>query len=546
MRGYVTHVRSGATDRPLKDIAGVVGELPVFDRRLLTTLRWAAMHYVAPVSALLGRPAPPNSPRRFPARPMSVEGVPDPGDSALGQALAAGTRIRTQYLVGSGPWVDEIAELARVVLAGGRTMAVVLPTITETERFGAALHGVLGVAPHLVTSHTSAASRTRSWAAAELEPGQLLVGTRELAAWKLGALGLAVVIQEGRPAMTAPQTPTLAVQTLLRHRSRSEGFQLAFAGPVPTTEALAAGVEIVPSRRRPWPLVEIVDRSEEPPGGGLLLDSTVQGIRGVLRRGGHAFVFVTHRGDAAAFRCVACGALRRCERCGAAVSRSDRCQRCDMPLGSCPDCGGERFQALGAALGTVMAELRRRIGAGVTPVGGGGPVTVGSEKDIVDVIACDLAVIVDADGPLLAPHYRAEEDSLRTFARVALTVERGRGKRCLIQTLQPNHRVFGALRAGDPVVALRAMLEERERDRFPPVVELMAIEIGNAPDAANAEIAALVREESVLGPARSGDRLRWLISGPDLQPIKVRLRSLVQTWRDGGARVRIDADPVRL
>lgn len=172
--------------------------------------------------------------------------------------------------------------------------------------------------------------------------------------------------------------------------------------------------------------------------------------------------------------------------------------------------------------------------------------TVGSEKDIVDVIACDLAVIVDADGPLLAPHYRAEEDSLRTFARVALTVERGRGKRCLIQTLQPNHRVFGALRAGDPVVALRAMLEERERDRFPPVVELMAIEIGNAPDAANAEIAALVREESVLGPARSGDRLRWLISGPDLQPIKVRLRSLVQTWRDGGARVRIDADPVRL
>ena len=72
VKGYVTHVRSAEPQKPLKDVLGVVGELPIFSDRLLETLRWAAIHYVAPVATLLGRPGPPNSPRRHAALPMTV------------------------------------------------------------------------------------------------------------------------------------------------------------------------------------------------------------------------------------------------------------------------------------------------------------------------------------------------------------------------------------------------------------------------------------------------------------------------------------------
>ena len=58
-RGYVVEVveeRPG----PLKAIAGTSGDYPVFDAKLLQALIWAAHHYVAPVSVMLERTAPPN------------------------------------------------------------------------------------------------------------------------------------------------------------------------------------------------------------------------------------------------------------------------------------------------------------------------------------------------------------------------------------------------------------------------------------------------------------------------------------------------------
>ena len=50
----------------------------------------------------------------------------------------------------------------------------------------------------------------------------------------------------------------------------------------------------------------------------------------------------------------------------------------------------------------------------------------------------------------------------------------------------------------------------------------------------------------LLGPAREGDRDRWLIQGPDLGRVRIRLRGAVRQLRDGGSRVRVDADPVDL
>jgi primosomal protein N' (replication factor Y) len=174
-------------------------------------------------------------------------------------------------------------------------------------------------------------------------------------------------------------------------------------------------------------------------------------------------------------------------------------------------------------------------------------VLVGTEADLPAVGMVDLAVVVDADGLVLAPHYRAEEDALRTLARVATTVGRGRGRRCLVQTAQPGHRVFEALRRGRPLPLLEALLEERRAVGYPPAGELMAVEIAGDPRSADIELrAAAAAGIDVHGPAPAGARARWLVSGGDLRPLKLALRPVVQSWRDRGIRVRIDVDPVRL
>ena len=50
----------------------------------------------------------------------------------------------------------------------------------------------------------------------------------------------------------------------------------------------------------------------------------------------------------------------------------------------------------------------------------------------------------------------------------------------------------------------------------------------------------------MLGPAEWAGGHRWLFQAADLAATRVRLRSVVQKLRDGGWRVRVDADPVDL
>jgi primosomal protein N' len=103
------------------------------------------------------------------------------------------------------------------------------------------------------------------------------------------------------------------------------------------------------------------------------------------------------------------------------------------------------------------------------------------------------------------------------------------------------------LRRADPIGLLRAEIDIREPHGFPPHGELVVLEAEHAPQGADGAIREAVGERgTVLGPARRGERHRWLLQGTDLRPARVALRGLVQDWRDAGARVRIDADPIDL
>jgi primosomal protein N' len=93
---------------------------------------------------------------------------------------------------------------------------------------------------------------------------------------------------------------------------------------------------------------------------------------------------------------------------------------------------------------------------------------------------------------------------------------------------------------------LEALLAERARLGLPPATEMLAIEVRGVEDPArfDEELRAL-SPPGVLGPALSSQGWRWLLQGP-LGPLKPSLRPLVQRWRESGATVRIDADPIDL
>jgi primosomal protein N' (replication factor Y) len=545
VRGYVVAVDEPSR-RGLRQVLGRSGDLAVFGPGLLEVMRWAAIHYVAPLAVVLGKAAPPNLPRR-------VDGGPFPPGPALGpsplpevsEAAACGGHLGARYLLGAGPWAGPLAAVVAPVLDAGRSAVVVVPSVAEARRYAADLGRLFGERVVVGVSEEGGAAATAAWEAMS-RPGRLLVGTREAAFWPVAGLALACIVDEGRRGMKDRATPTTHARDVLWHRSAVERFPLVLCGAVPTTEALHRAPALTHLGGRPWGLVEVVDRTEEPPGGGLIGERGRRALRAVVASGGRAFILAERR--APALRCVGCRSLRLCAQCGSRPEGGGSCVRCGAALGGCPQCGGRRFEPLGAAVGRLIAEAGGFLGRDVVgEAASRRRVVVGTERDLADLSPVDLALVVDADGLLRAPHYRAVEDGLRLLARVAGAAGPGRGRRALVQTADPGHPALVALRRADPLPLLEGEAALRAAAGFPPAGEVIVVEATGAPEGADGAMREAVGGRGeVHGPAERAGRVRWLLQGRDLRGPRLMLRRLVQDWRDGGARVRIDADPIDL
>jgi primosomal protein N' len=146
---------------------------------------------------------------------------------------------------------------------------------------------------------------------------------------------------------------------------------------------------------------------------------------------------------------------------------------------------------------------------------------------------------------LLGRSYRSSEETLRLLARLANAVSPGSGHRMMVQTKKPESDLIQTLRRGNPVPYLERVLVERARGGVPPSTSMLAVELrGLVPDNVSASLED-IEEISVLGPLDIDDGKRWLLQG-ELRRARRDLRKLVGRWRDLGATVRIDSDPIDL
>jgi primosomal protein N' len=543
VRGYVVDRRQEHPGK-LKDVLAISGDTPVFDPDLLKTLRWAANHYVSPMSILLDKASPPTLPGKL----IPVESEPhelDPGDFPVREFVegaAAGRRRPVTALVAH--WVDaDWRRMVAPVTASGRSALVVVPTVREAREIFSTLEASITERVVLIPDGNGS-DVTAAWEKANSGPG-VVIGTPRAAYWKVNDLALAIVFEEGRRAMKDRQTPTVHIRDLMRTRSRIEGFGLLFVGPTPSVELIAAGAEVV-QPRRPWGLVEVVDRREDPPGSGFLSERSLSALRSVADGGGRAFVFTHLRAGDASARCVSCRAIRLCGRCGSHVGRRAECRRCGSATGNCRQCGGAGFETMGTIPSRLVKEISSRVGTRrVGEPGEDAVITVGTERDLAGLSGLTMAVAVDPDALIHGQNYRSSEEALRILARLVGSVGRSRGYRTILQTSDPSSALFAALRRGEPIPYLEGILAQRARDGFPPASEMMAIEArGVEPDTVSAALRELAAG-MVMGPVESNDRHRWLLQG-DLQQVKQELRKTLQKLRDGGATIRVDADPIDL
>jgi len=468
----------------------------------LVAAGWAAWAQLPPqaAGAQLDDPLPRSAPSPAPAATVEQQAALDrllPALAQFGVHLVHG-------VTGSGK-TELYLRLIDAVLAAQKQALVLIPEIALTpqleQHFRRRFTG-----RRIVTLHSGLAetARTENWLAA---PGcDVLLGTRLSVFAPLPRLGLIVVDEEHDASFKQQDGLRYSARDVAIARGKQADVPVLLGSATPSLEsyaqALSGRYRLVELKQRAisqaqLPDIELVDLKHVPLDNGLSRPA-LQALTETLARGEQSLVFLNRRGYAPALYCPSCAWVSPCPRCSARLvlhrtAHRLKCHHCGHEAripAECPGCGnpdlkplGQGTQRLEETLAALLPAARiRRIDRdtmrprawaelGEAVHGGTVDILVGTQMLAKghDFPNMTLALILDTDGALYSPDFRATE---RLFAQLMQVAGRaGRADkpgRVLIQTAFPDHPLFRYLQRHDYAGYARTLLAERRQLELPP------------------------------------------------------------------------------
>ncbi len=407
-------------------------------------------------------------------------------------------------VTGSGK-TELYLRLIGATLQRGRQALVLIPEIALTPQLENSFRARFP-ASRIMTLHSGLAdaARTENWLlAVECD---LLLGTRLSVFAPLPRLGLIVVDEEHDASFKQNEGLRYSARDVAVARAKQRDIPIVLGSATPSLEsyahALAGRYQLIELKNRAvararLPEIELVDMRHVPLENGLSRP-VVQALADNLARGEQSLVFLNRRGYSPVLYCPACAWVSPCPRCSTRLvlhraGQRLKCHHCGYETRiphACPDCGNPDLKALGhgtqrleETLAGLLPEARiRRIDRdtmrprawaelGESVRGGHTDILVGTQMLAKghDFPNMTLAVILDADGALYSPDFRATE---RLFAQLMQVAGRaGRADkpgRVLVQTAFPEHPLFRHLQRHDYTAFARELLSERKRLDLPP------------------------------------------------------------------------------
>jgi primosomal protein N' (replication factor Y) len=553
----------------------------------LVAAGWAAWTSVPPPTA--GAPVTAESPPATAGQQAALDALL-PALGKFGVHLVHG-------VTGSGK-SELYLRLIDAVLARGRQALVLIPEIALTpqleQHFRRRFPG-----RRFATLHSGLAEKERAenWLAAP--ECDVLLGTRLSVFAPLPRLGLIVVDEEHDASFKQQDGLRYSARDVAIARAKQRGVPVVLGSATPSLEsyaqALSGRYQLIELKQRAisqarLPDIELVDLKHIPLDNGLTRPA-LRALTDTLGRGEQSLVFLNRRGYAPTLYCPSCGWVSPCPRCSARLvlhrtSHRLKCHHCGLESRiptECPSCGnpdlkplGQGTQRLEETLTALLpaARIRRIDRDTMRPRAWAelGAAVHGGEIDILlgtqmlakghDFPNMTLALILDTDGALYSPDFRATE---RLFAQLMQVAGRaGRADkpgRVLIQTAFPDHPLFRYLQRHDFSGYARALLAERRQLDLPPFTRQVLLR-AEAPTMAAA--LTFLQRAAALAPATAGvsvfaatpapmarvanlERAQLLIQSPQRQA----LQAFVRDWRPQFDSIRprvarwsLDVDPL--
>lgn len=409
-------------------------------------------------------------------------------------------------VTGSGK-TEVYLRLIEAQIAAGQQSLLLVPEIALTPQLQSRVAARFPRAClHVMHSEMSDGARAMAWAAAQSGEADILLGTRLAVFAPMPRLGCIVLDEEHDASFRQTEGVRYSARDVAIWRARNENVPIVLGSATPSLESLRHAID----GRYRWlrlttragaaslPDVHLIDTRVYRADDGLSAP-LVRAVQSRLDRGEQSLLFINRRGYAPVLSCPACGWAAGCTQCTAhlvlhAADRRLRCHHCgaEGPVPhACPKCGNQDIQGYGRGTQRLEETLAGRFpGARLLRIDRDsvrGREHWQQQLDLIRAGQVDLVVgtqllakghdfpgitlvgVVGADASLHAADFRAQERLFAQLMQVGGRAGRaGTAGEVLIQTAQPEHPLFAALRAHDFDGFARSQLEERALLGLPP------------------------------------------------------------------------------
>jgi primosomal protein N' (replication factor Y) len=422
-------------------------------------------------------------------------------------------------VTGSGK-TEVYLRLAEQALAAGRQALVLVPEINLTpqleQRFAARFPGRRLVSLH---SALTPAQRLQNWLAAHLGEADLVLGTRLAVFASLPRLGLVVVDEEHDPSYKQQDGARYSARDLAIYRGHLAKVPVLLGSATPSLETWAHAQtgryrQVTLADRvgqGALPTVRLLDMSTVPRAAPrmpprALAPQLVDAIQKRIARGEQSLLFLNRRGFAPVLHCPACTWKSGCPHCssfrvfhkGERILRCHHCGTQEPVPRACPECGNLDIEPMGRGTERLEEQVAEALpGARVLRIDADTTRAKGTlESQLASVHAGDVDVLVgtqmvtkghdfrrvtlvaavNPDSALFAADFRAPERLfsllMQAGGRAGRDAGIASGSEMWIQTWNPEHTLFGALKKHDFAAFAATQLGERESAGLPPYAHL--------------------------------------------------------------------------
>lgn len=527
--GVVVEIGSTSIHKNLKSILGkasVDGTNLNFNENLLQFLQFVSKYYISPIGLVLSmclldsKYLMESSPKKQRDDENNII-KPNLSNSQndifteLTQKLNTFSVSLLDGITGSGKTLVYFY-LIDEVLKKGKKALIMLPEISLTGDLEDRIISFFGKKPVVWHSSLTPKQRSINYQQVLSNDANIILGARSSIMLPLNNLGLIVVDEEHDTSYKQEDRTPYQGRNMAIKKAQIENIPIILSSGTPSLESYnnarikkynyfhlneRFGASILPE-------IEIYDMRGENLKQNLFISKhVVDEISKTLSEQNQVLVFLNRRGFAPLMLCKKCGHRVGCDHCSSfmAYHHKDellKCHTCGIskkPISICPACNSENsFIYYGPGVERIEQELTTHFKDAkiitltsdiLTSVKKGKEIFTQIKNKQFDIIIgtqllakgynfpdITLVTVVDGDMGLDIGDVRSSEKTFQLLEQVSGRAGRYQKKgKAIIQTYNPNHRVFSNLKAGSYRQFLQDEIVFRKENAMPPFVNVVAI-----------------------------------------------------------------------